>query len=200
MVRLKAQTTIVVQRQGPVLFTLGGDDGFRLFINGIEIISDWTPHSYRRHSQMVMLNPGIYELTLDYFEWTGQAELSFQADDDILEWQEARRCFGGFVEAPTARYFVYHPTDETPDEVASRFGISRREIVDANLQPGGSYLLPGTSTKGPKVIIIQGIDSRSSCSEALEGLETLFSTPEEERRVGPRIRRDQRAEDTFFSR
>ena len=154
-VGLKATTTVAVQRQGPVLFTVGGDDGFRLYLDGTEIISDWQPHSYRKQSKMVMLNPGFYDLKLEYYERTAFARLTFTADSDVLQWQEATECFGGFVKPPDGRYFEYPATGESVDDIAVRFGIDRHEISALNPDIGDSLLLPGITTSGPKVIIIQ---------------------------------------------
>ena len=81
----------MVQRQGPVLFTVGGDDGYRLKIDGEEIISQWDFHPYRETSQMVKLEPGIYDLALDYFEWTGVARLSFKTDSEVVIQNRQRR-------------------------------------------------------------------------------------------------------------
>ena len=199
-VRLEARATIVVQRQGPVLFTIGGDDGLRLFINGTEIISDWSTHSYREHSRTVMLEPGVYELTLDYFEWTGLAELSFRADGDVLQWAETTQCFGGFVEAPDVRYFVHHPSEETPNQVATRFGLANPEVTELNREPFAPLLLPGTRTQGTKVIVIQGIDSRSFCAGAEEGLEVLFAAQEKTKPALRRMRTEPSLDDTLLLR
>ena len=183
------------------MFTVGGDDGFRLSINGLEFMGDWSDHSYRTASQTVMLNPGIYELTLDYFELTGQAELSFRVDSDVVQWQEAVSCSGRFVEPPAARFFVYHASGETLDEVANRFGISSQEIPTANAQRGGSILVPGTVATSPKVVLIQGIDSSSGCSEVSDGLARLSGSKKEQRYVGVGLRRPvERMPDNLFFR
>jgi hypothetical protein len=62
------KSMIVVQRQGPVLFKVGSDDGFKLYLNGEQVISHWEPRPYGETSRFINLNPGIYELELHYYE------------------------------------------------------------------------------------------------------------------------------------
>lgn len=170
LIRLKAATTIVVQRHGPVSFTVGGDDGFRLRLNGEEILNDWGNHGFRFQRKVRNLNPGVYALELDYYEWTGVARLSFETDADVLEWTEAVECHGGYVEAPAGRYFVFRAAGEAVPELANRFGLPLSEYDHISRVVDGPAVLPGAGalTQAPKVVVIQGIDSSSTCADATE--------------------------------
>jgi len=89
-VGFQATAKINMQRQGggSVTFTVGCDDGARLYLDGNIIIDDWSWGSYRSHNVTVNLTPGKHTLMLEYWEGYVLAEVSFYCDPDILEWQE----------------------------------------------------------------------------------------------------------------
>jgi hypothetical protein len=64
---------------GNYIFTIGGDDGVRLSIDGgaTFIISDWVDHGYRTTSSACLNLSGTYDLVLEYYERGGQARVSF---------------------------------------------------------------------------------------------------------------------------
>ncbi|MCC6289518.1 MAG: T9SS type A sorting domain-containing protein [Chitinophagaceae bacterium] len=63
---------------GTYMLTVGGDDGYRLSINGgaTWIIDNWNLHSYTTTATSVSLN-GSYNLVLEYYENTGDNRVSF---------------------------------------------------------------------------------------------------------------------------
>ncbi|WP_285270304.1 GEVED domain-containing protein [Kaistella rhinocerotis] len=63
---------------GNYTFTIGGDDGVRLSIDGGAswIVSDWSDHGYRTKSVRVPMS-GNYNLVLEYYEKGGDAQVSF---------------------------------------------------------------------------------------------------------------------------
>lgn len=84
----QAYAVINMQREvgSPVRFTVGGDDGVKLYIDGVEVIDDYSRHSYRTRSVTRTLTPGKHHLKLYYYEWTDVARVSFDCDSDVLEW------------------------------------------------------------------------------------------------------------------
>lgn len=74
---LRASSTVVVQRQGPVKFTVGGDDGYRLSVNNNEIMSDWTTHSYREETRFLNLTPWDIRVVPGLFRMDGRGEVEF---------------------------------------------------------------------------------------------------------------------------
>jgi hypothetical protein len=64
---------------GSYTFTIGGDDGVRLSLDGgaTFIISDWSLHGYRTTSSACLNLSGTYDLVLEFFENTGNARVSF---------------------------------------------------------------------------------------------------------------------------
>lgn len=61
---------------GNYRFTARYDDGVRVYIDGALIIDDWTPGSWRESSADRTLS-GEHDVTVEYFEATGQAALQF---------------------------------------------------------------------------------------------------------------------------
>lgn len=167
-IQMDAEMQIVVQRTGPVTFIVGGDDGFRLSLEGTLLIDEWRPGGMRTRSVTRLMQPGIYTLKLQYFEGVGEAILKFSADADVLEWTEATECFGGYAQPPFDRYFVYPASGESVAQIAQRFDVP---VEKSGNLPGvlqGRVVIPGERTEftAPKVIILQGIDSKSSCADA----------------------------------
>ncbi len=64
---------------GTYTFTVGGDDGYRLSIDGgsTYLISNWADHGYTMGSQTVNLTAGYYYLVFDYYENTNGSRVSF---------------------------------------------------------------------------------------------------------------------------
>lgn len=56
-------------------FYSGSDDGSRLWVNGVQLVSDWFNHPYQEHSGIVSLAAGQkYNITYEYYENAGGAE------------------------------------------------------------------------------------------------------------------------------
>lgn len=165
-IELEATTQIVVRRQGLVFFNIGGDDGYRLLINGEEFLADWEKHPFRESAGFKTLEPGIYQLVMNYYEWTGNATLKFFTDPDVLEWEQIKECFGGYAQPSDTRFAVYQ-SDESLDRVADQFGISPPSIVSSIITDRKTLLVPGKPRSPTKVILIQGIDSEASCDDRI---------------------------------
>ena len=85
-----ATAEINMQRPGGgmVQFTVGSDDGVRLYVDDNLIIDHWTAHAYTVESQSIHLTPGKHTLRLQYWERTGLAHVKFDCDPDVLIWEE----------------------------------------------------------------------------------------------------------------
>jgi hypothetical protein len=70
-------TCLVTDRALSVLFTVGSDDGSRLFVDDRKVIDGWSAQPYTERAQPVALDPGVHTLRLEYFEREGQARLTF---------------------------------------------------------------------------------------------------------------------------
>jgi glucose/arabinose dehydrogenase len=63
---------------GHTTFTTLADDGVRLFVNGVQIIDDWTDHSPAERSGAIDLVAGtFYDVRLEYYENSGSASIRF---------------------------------------------------------------------------------------------------------------------------
>ena len=74
-VRFKLTKTFA---NGSYTFTVGGDDGFRLSLDGgaTWVINEWSGHSYLTQTYTTTLN-GTYNMVLEYYENTGANRVSF---------------------------------------------------------------------------------------------------------------------------
>ena len=72
--RFRLKTTL----SGNYLFTVGGDDGYRLSLDGGNtwIINRWTDQTYTTSTQTIYNLNGVYDLVLEYYEGSGENRLS----------------------------------------------------------------------------------------------------------------------------
>lgn len=84
----QATMQVKMQRDGPVTFTVGSDDGIKFYIDGVVKIDDYTQHMYRTRSITIDLSQGSHTLTLWYYEVVGNARVFFDCDSDILMWYD----------------------------------------------------------------------------------------------------------------
>jgi len=83
----EATMTVRLQRNGPVSFTIGCDDGARFYIDGGLWIDTYTQGSYRTRSVIAKsLTQGYHTLRLVYYEYVDVARVTFTCDSDILMW------------------------------------------------------------------------------------------------------------------
>jgi WD40 repeat protein len=91
---------------GNITFTTFSNDGARLWVNGTQIINDWSSGDTRYNSGTISLQAGQrYPIRLDYFEGTGSAQVS-------LLWSysgQARQII------PSSRLFSESIIDNCPD-------------------------------------------------------------------------------------
>jgi hypothetical protein len=86
-VGFRATMQVNMQRDGPVTFTVGGDDGYSFSIDGVAKIDDYSLHAYRTTTTIIAnLTQGLHTLSLDYFEGPEAARVTFDCDHDLLAW------------------------------------------------------------------------------------------------------------------
>ncbi|AXY72800.1 T9SS C-terminal target domain-containing protein [Paraflavitalea soli] len=75
--RFRSRTTLT----GSYQFTVGGDDGYRLSLDGgaTWIINEWQAQSYKVTSRTISNLNGTYDMVLEYYENGGDNRLSFAA-------------------------------------------------------------------------------------------------------------------------
>ncbi len=71
--------TINIPSTAEYTFTVGSDDGIKVWIDGQEItqLRNWGVHGYVTQTYTTTLSAGNHEFGIDYFENTGGAEVSF---------------------------------------------------------------------------------------------------------------------------
>ncbi len=70
-------------------FTAGGDDGFRLLIDGTSLLDDWTASSYHSKSASKLFSKGkVYAVTFEYYQLEGDAmvDLMWQKRGDTKDY------------------------------------------------------------------------------------------------------------------
>ncbi|TRX40503.1 PA14 domain-containing protein [Flavobacterium restrictum] len=69
-------------------FTTRSDDGIRLWVNGTQVINNWTDHSVATNTGTIALVAGVkYAIVLEYYENAGQAvaQLSWNSTSQALQ-------------------------------------------------------------------------------------------------------------------
>jgi hypothetical protein len=69
-------------------FTTRSDDGIRLWVNGTQIINNWTDHGATNNTGTITLTAGLkYDIVLEYYESGGQAvsQLSWNSTSQALQ-------------------------------------------------------------------------------------------------------------------
>lgn len=82
----QATMQVKMQRNGPVSFIIGSDDGTRLYIDDVLQIDNYAQGPYHTSSKIINLSQGTHTLTLWYYDVTSSARVSFNCDSDILMW------------------------------------------------------------------------------------------------------------------
>lgn len=84
-------------------FTLQADDGVRFYIDGNLLIDEWHDSSSKSYTRDVNLGGGLHNLTLEYYENTGNANVGFtyQLANDITHWNGAYFANDQWVGQPT---------------------------------------------------------------------------------------------------
>ena len=79
--------TIVVDTAGNYLFSTTSDDGSKLYIDGEVLVDNDGIHNVTTVSESIFLEPGEYELRVEYFEATGGQALSvvFAFEDEAVQ-------------------------------------------------------------------------------------------------------------------
>lgn len=84
-----ATALIKVRERHPIWINLTGDDGCELYLNGSRFLCTSFYSGYKTEFAQVILEPGVYVLTLCYYNSRGgYACVSFSADSEILEWKD----------------------------------------------------------------------------------------------------------------
>ena len=87
-VGFRAETVFFVEKEQEAIFRVSSNDGFKLYLDNKLLLSRWE-NGYHSASIKVPLKPGLHKMTLYYYEWTGNAEISFSTTAQVLGLEEA---------------------------------------------------------------------------------------------------------------
>jgi len=68
-------TCLELPQDATVELRVGSDDGVRAFIDGEQVIDDWTEHAYRRRTGARELAAGPHHVMVEYYEKAGGARM-----------------------------------------------------------------------------------------------------------------------------
>ncbi|WP_227789267.1 PA14 domain-containing protein [Nodularia sp. LEGE 04288] len=69
-------TNSYLQGAGNYTFSVTGDDGVRLYINGVKILDKWQAQPFITNSATINLGEGLHQIQLEYFELGGNAAVN----------------------------------------------------------------------------------------------------------------------------
>jgi len=71
---------LVPEKDGKLLLTLSGDDGYRLFVNGKELMGDWGNHSETTRKKTIDVKAGQkYDIRIEHYDDRASASLRLSA-------------------------------------------------------------------------------------------------------------------------
>jgi len=156
-------------------FSTSTDDGIRLWVNGIQIINNWSDHILTTDTGSILLSAGIkYDIVLEYYERNGQAtsKLSWTSARQSAQIIPQSQLFSGLIyssAASTNMVINPEPTVKNPTIPAPTVGsISQPSCtvgtgtVVLNGLPSGSWIV--TQSPGGNTI------SGSGSSKTISGL------------------------------
>ncbi|MGB0581041.1 MAG: trypsin-like peptidase domain-containing protein [Limisphaerales bacterium] len=78
---------LAVPKTGLYWLNLGSDDGSKLFLDGRLLIDNDHNHPMQQVSNLTRLKAGLHKIRLEYFDYTGDAELELQVSGDGIKEQ-----------------------------------------------------------------------------------------------------------------
>jgi hypothetical protein len=94
----KATTTIDLMQDATITFVIGSDDGSLLYVDDRDVgLNMWVTQAYRTMSADVPLTSGTHKLEMQYYQWEGGSEVSFELR--LPGWQTSVNMMigGGFL-------------------------------------------------------------------------------------------------------
>jgi hypothetical protein len=127
-------------------FSTSSDDGIRLWVNGVQIINNWTNHAAATDTGTITLTAGvIYNIVLEYYENTGQAvsKLSWSSPSQVSQIIPSTQLYSvSSCGSPASANVVINAQPATPS--IPTVGI----ITQPDCVNGGSVVLSGLPSSG----------------------------------------------------
>lgn len=84
------------EKSGKYKFSVRGDDGFRLFVDGQKVLDQWGDHAAVVQSKELQLEAGKeYSFTLEYYEHGGNAQIAFAVYQENINFTDAVKAATG---------------------------------------------------------------------------------------------------------
>ncbi|RXP53811.1 T9SS C-terminal target domain-containing protein [Lutibacter sp. HS1-25] len=135
-------------------FSTRSDDGIRLWVNGVQIINNWTDHGPTVDTGTINLVAGQkYAIVLEYYEYTGGAvaELSWSSASQSLQIIPQSQLFPSTCASPSSANVVINsiPTAPPPTTTGGQICIGSSATLSASgAASGGIYKWYNAATSG----------------------------------------------------
>jgi hypothetical protein len=138
----KAQANFYLEAAGMYTFTLGSDDGSRLYIDEAIAINLWSEHDYQEDSSLQGLSEGWHNMTIWYYDWTGPARVYFNVDKgDLFTWEETQYLT---IQIPRIHYSeVWIPKIQIQLVQKQRTTVANRTVTETVYSSLLEYLMKG---------------------------------------------------------
>jgi hypothetical protein len=71
------ETCLVMTKPANVVFSVGSDDGSRLFVDDSKLIDSWVEQTYMTHERATSLTAGVHRIRLEFFDHAWNAQVTF---------------------------------------------------------------------------------------------------------------------------
>lgn len=142
-VGFRAIASFYLEASGLYSFTLGSDDGARLYIDDwVTMIDLWGDHLYQQYTRLWWVSAGWHTLRLDYYDWAGSAKVYFNVDKgDLFAWEETQYVA---IQVPRIYYnTVQIPRIELQQVPKQRTTVANRTVTEAVYVNILEYLMKG---------------------------------------------------------
>jgi hypothetical protein len=139
----RATASFYLEASGLYSFTLGSDDGSKLYIDDtVTVIDLWSDHVFRQNTALWWISTGWHTLTLDYYEWTSTAKIYFNIDKgDLFAWEETQYVA---IQVPRIYYnTVQIPRIELQQVPKERTTVANRTVTETVYVNILEYLMKG---------------------------------------------------------
>jgi hypothetical protein len=137
-------------------FSTISDDGIRLWVNGVQIINNWTNHAATTNTGTIALIAGVkYDIVLEYYENTGSAvsKLSWSSTSQASQIiPQSQLYFGASCSSPASANVVVNVQPVTPSTptvgtiTQPTCAILTGSVVLSGLPASGTINQTGTAT------------------------------------------------------
>lgn len=162
------------QADGKVALVIEGDDGYRIRVNGQEVINYWGEHKSAKREYLLKVEAGEkYDIEIDYMQATGEASLKF----DIGEYRAitVREAVEAAGDAEIVIFVGGISAALEGEEMHVNYpGFKKGDRTDIELPAVQRKLIAGLKKAGKKVILVHCSGSAMGLVPETENCEAIL--------------------------